>query len=119
MFFIPESFDSNYPLFRTEDNGETIFKMPAGIKFSQFLNLVEKMPDLECPTWSGLPPNVEKLFKSSQTVRAVLELHKLQDVNKEEVTLEKKKEEKKNSQLKWLSEVNEKVTKTVRFCQRG
>lgn len=27
------------------------------------------------------------------------------------MTLEKKKEEKKNSQLKWLSEVNEKVTK--------
>ena len=91
--------------------------MPAGIKFSQFLNWVEKMPDLECPTWSELPPNVERLFKSSQTAGAVLELHKLQDMNKEEVTLEKKKEENNNSQLKWLSEVNEKVTKTVRFCR--
>ena len=111
MFFTPESFDSSYPLFRTEDPGETILKMPDGIKFSQFLNWVEKMPDLESPTWSGLPPNVEKLLKSSQTARAVSELHKLQDVNEEEVTLEKKKEEKKNSQLKWLSEVNEKVTK--------
>ncbi len=69
------------------------------------------MLDLESPTWSGLPPNVEKLLKSSQTTRAVSELHKLQDVNEEEVTLKKKKEEKKNSQLKWLSEVNEKVTK--------
>ena len=111
MFFTPESFDSSYPLFRTEDPGETILKMPDGIKFSQFLNWVERMPDLESPTWSGLPPNVEKLLKSSQTARAVSELHKLQDVNEEEVTLEKKKEEKKNSQLKWLSEVNEKVTK--------
>lgn len=111
MFFTPESFDSSYPLFRTEDPGEAILKMPDGIKFSQFLNWVEKMPDLESPTWSGLPPNVEKLLKSSQTARAVSELHKLQDVNEEEVTLEKKKEEKKNSQLKWLSEVNEKVTK--------
>ncbi len=111
MFFTPESFDSNYPLFRTEDPGETILKMPDGIKFSQFLNWVERMPNLESPTWSGLPPNVEKLLKSSQTARAVSELHKLQDVNEEEVTLEKKKEEKKNSQLKWLSEVNEKVTK--------
>ena len=111
IFFTPESFDSSYPLFRTEDPGETVLKMPDGIKFLQFLNWVEKMTDLESPTWSGLPPNVEKLLKSSQTARAVSELHKLQDVNEEEVTLEKKKEEKKNSQLKWLSEVNEKVTK--------
>jgi hypothetical protein len=42
----------------------------------------------------------------SETTRAITELHKLQDVNEEEVTLEKKKEEKKSSQLKWLSEVN-------------
>jgi hypothetical protein len=45
------------------------------------------MPDLESPTWSGLPPNVEKLLKSAQTTRAVTELHKLQDLNEEEVTL--------------------------------
>lgn len=45
------------------------------------------MPDLESPTWSGLPPNVEKLLKSSETARAISELHKLQDVNDEEVTL--------------------------------
>ena len=106
MFFKPESFDLSYPQFRTEDPGEAILKMPDGIKFSQFLN-----GSRGCSTWrvqlgAGCPPNVEKLFKSSQTARAVSELHKLQDVNEEEVTLEKK-----NSQLKWLSEVNDKVTK--------
>jgi len=55
--------------------------MPDGIKYSQFLQWVEKMPDLESPIWSGLPPNVEKLLKSSQTARVINELHKLQDVN--------------------------------------
>lgn len=50
--------------------------------------------------------NVEKILKSSQTLRVVTELNKLQDVNDEEVTLEKKKEDKKGGQVKWLSEVN-------------
>lgn len=45
-------------------------------------------------------------------------MHKLQDVNEEEVTLEKKKEEKNNSQLKWLSEVNEKVTKYMEILPK-
>ena len=111
MFFTPASFDSNTPLYNTEDPNETPLKMPDGIRYSQFLAWVEKLPDLESPIWSGLPPNVEKLLKSAQTARAVSELHKLQDVNEEEVTLEKKKEENQNSQLKWLSEVNAKVTK--------
>lgn len=65
MFFTPESFDANYPLYRTEDPNENVLKMPEGIKYSQFLHWVEKLPDLESPTWSGLPPNVEKLLKSS------------------------------------------------------
>jgi len=52
-------------------------------------------------------------LKTAQTNRVIYQLHKLQDVNEEEVTLEKKKEEKKSSQLKWLSEVNEKVTKYI------
>ena len=58
MFFTPEAFDTNYPLFTTEDSNEFVLKMPDGIKYSQFMQWVEKMPDLESPTWSGLPPNV-------------------------------------------------------------
>ena len=47
-----------------------------------------------------------------------MQLHKLQDVNEEEVTLEKKKEDKNNSQLKWLSEVNEKVTRYLKILPK-
>jgi dynein heavy chain 1 len=65
--------------------------MPDGIKYSQFYSWVEKLPDSESPTWSGLPLNVEKILKSSNTTRAIYELNKLQDVNEEQVTLEKKK----------------------------
>lgn len=39
-------------------------------------------------------------------------------MNEEEVTLEKKKEEKKSSQLKWLSEVNEKVSKYLQILPK-
>ena len=47
-----------------------------------------------------------------------MQLHKLQDVNEEEVTLEKKKEDKSSSQLKWLSEVNEKVTRYLKILPK-
>ena len=46
------------------------------------------------------------------------ELYKLQDVNEEQVTLEKKKEDKKNKQLKWLSEVSDKVNKYLEIIPR-
>jgi dynein heavy chain 1 len=68
--------------------------MPEGFKYSQFLSWVEKLPDSESPTWSGLPLNVEKILKTEQTSRTVSKLYKLQDVNEEQVTLEKKSEEK-------------------------
>jgi hypothetical protein len=41
----------------------------------------------------------------------ISELYRLLDVNEEQVSLEKKKEEKKSLQLRWLSEVSDKVTR--------
>lgn len=81
MFFTSKSFDSSYPLYRSEDPKETPLTMPDGIRYSQFLSWVEKLPNVESPAWSGLPNNVEKILKSSQTHRTVNELFKLQDVN--------------------------------------
>lgn len=117
-FFTPESFDSSYPLFDVEDEKIVPLKMPDGIRYSQFLSWVEKLPDSESPTWSGLPLNVEKILKSEQTARTVHKLYKLQDVNEEQVTLEKKSEEKQGQQLKWLSEVNEKVSKFMKILPK-
>jgi dynein heavy chain 1 len=48
----------------------------------------------------------------------VNKLYQLQDVNEEQVTLEKKKEDKKNKQLKWLSDVNEKVIKYLEILPK-
>lgn len=57
-FFTPLSFDSNTPLYNTDDSGSDVLKMPDGIKYSQYLTWVEKLPDSESPAWSGLPVNV-------------------------------------------------------------
>ena len=62
--------------------------------------------------------NVEKILKTEQTSRTVSKLYKLQDVNEEQVTLEKKSEEKEGKQVKWLSEVNEKVSKFMRILPK-
>lgn len=81
MFFTPKSFDSTYPLYRSEDLSDIPFTMPDGIKYSQFLAWVEKLPSVESPAWSGLPNKVEKILKSEQTNRSISGLYRLQDVN--------------------------------------
>jgi hypothetical protein len=45
MFFTANSFDSSYPLYRSEDPNDIPFTMPDGIKYSQFLSWVEKLPN--------------------------------------------------------------------------
>jgi hypothetical protein len=40
------------------------------------------------------------------------------DINDEQVTLEKKKQEQKNQQLKWISEVNGKVTRFLEIIPK-
>ena len=110
-FFTPLSFDSNTPLYNMEGTeGEVeALKMPEGIKYSQYLTWIEKLPDSESPAWSGLPVNVEKILKSQQTERMMSMLFKLQDVNEEQVTLSKKKKQEGSEQVAWLKEVHEKV----------
>lgn len=80
MFFTSNSFDSSYPLYRSDDPTDKPFTMPDGHKYSQFLSWVEKLPNIESPAWSGLPNNVEKILKAEQTNRAINELIRLQDV---------------------------------------
>ena len=46
MFFTPKSFDSSTPLYRSEDPTDTPFTMPDGIRYSQFLSWVEKLPNV-------------------------------------------------------------------------
>lgn len=110
-FFTPLSFDSNTPLYNMEGTeGEVeALKMPEGIKYSQYLSWIEKLPDSESPAWSGLPVNVEKILKTQQTERMASMLFKLQDVNEEQVTLSKKKKQEGSEQVAWLKEVHEKV----------
>ena len=55
--------------------------MPEAIKYSQYLNWIEKLPDSESPAWSGLPVNVEKILKSKETERTLTQLYRLKDVN--------------------------------------
>lgn len=92
-----------------DENSTDVLKMPEGIKYSQYLNWIEKLPDSESPAWSGLPVNVEKILKSQETERAMSQLFRLQDVNEEQVTLTKKKKQEGSEQVAWLKEVYEKV----------
>jgi dynein heavy chain 1 len=58
MFFTPKSFETSYPLYRSEDPTDSPLTMPEGLKYSEFLAWVERLPSVESPAWSGLPNKV-------------------------------------------------------------
>lgn len=59
--------------------------MPEAIRQSQYVEWIEKLPNVESPAWSGLPVNAEKILKEQNTERALNLLWSLQDVNDEEI----------------------------------
>lgn len=89
-------FDSNYPLFITNDETEAL-KVPSAAKYSQYVQWIEQLPDKQTPQWAGLPLAVEKVLRESQGHRVISKLFELQDSADEEITLEENNDKKKES----------------------
>ena len=65
QFFRPESFNFEFDLFTVAPgSSEVVLKVPDVKTHKQFLQWIrEGLPDVESPSWSGLPLNVEKLVR--------------------------------------------------------
>ncbi|EAR94592.2 dynein heavy chain, cytoplasmic protein (macronuclear) [Tetrahymena thermophila SB210] len=83
--FNPNAFNANYDMFSTSEKNIQLIKMPEAIRQSQYVEWIEKLPNVESPAWSGLPVNAEKILKEQNTERALNLLWTLQDVNDEEI----------------------------------
>ncbi len=73
QFFRPESFNFEFNLFTVSpDSTETVLKVPDVKNHKSFFQWIkESLPDVESPSWSGLPLNVEKLVRERQTLSLI------------------------------------------------
>lgn len=72
QFFRPESFNLEFPLFTVPpESDEQVLKVPDVKNYKGFLQWIKELPDVESPSWSGLPLNVEKLVRERQTVSLI------------------------------------------------
>jgi len=81
QLFVPQSFDAGFSLVKSE-NGLVI---PEGTTKEVFQQWIEKLPDVESPTWLGLPANAEILLLVNQSNRVLNKLVKMQTLEEEDV----------------------------------
>ena len=62
MYFNENTYDFNYPLFKTSsENQDNVLKIPDKTTNAGFIEWINTLPNVESPEWSGLPNNAEKL----------------------------------------------------------
>lgn len=88
QYFTPDAYDPEYSLVLGED-----LKMPESTKHADFVQWVSALPNVESPTWLGLPANAEvmlaiqqtrKIVKNWQVVQEVIDVAGDDDLNTEE-----------------------------------
>lgn len=75
---------------------------------------IKELPDVESPSWSGLPLNVEKLVRERQT-RSILEnLKVLQGTGDDLIEEGDEKASDKDSNAAWLIKLAQKIDKMLK-----
>ena len=89
QFFRPESFNFEFNLFTVSpDSTETVLKIPDVKNHKSFMQWIkESLPDVESPSWSGLPLNVEKLVRERQTSSLIANMKLLQGTGDDVMTV--------------------------------
>jgi dynein heavy chain 1, cytosolic len=89
QFFRPESFNFEFNLFTVSpDSTETVLKVPDVKNHKSFMQWIkESLPDVESPSWSGLPLNVEKLVRERQTSSLIANMKLLQGTGDDIMTV--------------------------------
>jgi len=120
--FTVKSFDPTYNLFpiiegldasQSQGQSHSRLLMPDANQQAEYVQWVEKLPNIESPAWCGLPLSVERIAKELQTQRVVNQLWSIQDLEEaEEVIMQQSQDvnhrpakvfKQIDSQLEWLS----------------
>ncbi len=119
QFFRPESFNFEFDLFTVSPGStEVVLKVPDVKSHKQFMQWIrEGLPDIESPSWSGLPLNVEKLVRERQTLSLVANMKVLQGTGEEMMTVGEEAKATGSGQsdkAQWLIKLQVKIEKMIK-----
>ena len=117
QFFRPESFNFEFGLFTVPpDSTEPVLKVPDVKNHKSFMQWIrEALPDVESPSWSGLPLNVEKLVRERQTLAVIANMKLLQGTGDDMITVgEEAKSQSQGDKAQWLIKLQSKIEKMIK-----
>ncbi|XP_078590507.1 cytoplasmic dynein 1 heavy chain 1-like isoform X1 [Branchiostoma floridae x Branchiostoma japonicum] len=85
--FTASSFERDFQLVSKVDGNKDII-MPEGIHRDQFLQWSEGLPDMQTPSWLGLPNNAEKVLLTTQGADMIINLLRMQMLEDDEDVME-------------------------------
>ncbi|KAI8505360.1 Cytoplasmic dynein 1 heavy chain 1 [Branchiostoma belcheri] len=85
--FTAHSFERDFQLVSKVDGNKDII-MPEGIHRDQFLQWSEGLPDMQTPSWLGLPNNAEKVLLTTQGADMIINLLRMQMLEDDEDVME-------------------------------
>lgn len=79
-----------------------------------FLEWIKDLPEVESPSWSGLPLNVEKLVRERQTVSLIQNMKLLQGTGDDVLTASDDANAENDSKAAWLVKLQHKLDKLLK-----
>jgi len=105
QLFTPDCYGRDFPLFHDNDNNAGL-TIPDETSADKFLEWIQKLPNVESPTWSGLPVNTERILRTQQTNHVLQKLLSIQDDSEDLASGSGAKSSGKQS---WLTKLNSTV----------
>ena len=121
QFFRKESFNFDFPLFTVPpESSETVLKVPDVKHYKNFYQWIKDLPEVESPSWSGLPLNVEKLVRERQTNTLIKNMKVIQGTGDDLITVGEEAKasassNEKESKAAWLVKLQVKVEKMIKI----
>jgi dynein heavy chain 1 len=73
--FNARAFESRYALVRSASSDETAVTVPEGYTFDAYLAWAHALPDLQPPSWIGLPDDIEKVIMEQKGNRILSQIN--------------------------------------------
>lgn len=84
--FTPECYDIDFQLVNGSGENEKAIVVPDGTKMEHFLDWVGQLPDLEPPTWLGLPGNAERVLLTLKGNNMLSKVRKMKSLSDDDET---------------------------------
>ncbi|KAJ9053275.1 dynein heavy chain [Entomophthora muscae] len=82
--FTPQSYELNFALVKSSDDNPQPLLIPDSFKMEQFVQWCAGLPDIEPPSWLGLPSNAQKVLLTQKSNAFVTKVRRMRSMADDE-----------------------------------